>query len=289
MTWQLTRDRMLADLELSNRAESTVAAYLRTVDNFATYWGREPAELGEANVREFMLEESRSGRFVPSTLRLHVAALKFLFAKTLRRPEEVASLPYPRVPKTLPVVLSGTEVERLLGCIDSIRFKAILSVMYGGGLRINEACHLGCRDIDSTRMVLRVRRGKGGKDRDVMLSERLLSLLREYWRTARPPKDGPLFLGRAPGGVIRKQTVTRAFDQAVALSGITKSVTPHSLRHSFATHLLEAGTDLRTIQVLLGHASLQTTARYLKVSRERIGRTKSPLDLIGTPPGKALG
>jgi site-specific recombinase XerD len=188
----------------------------------------------------------------------------------------------------MPDILSGSEVARVLAAVGSRKHRMVLMAAYGAGLRVSEACSLSVGEIDSARGVIHVRDGKRGRDRYVMLADRLLLALREYWRIERPAGTR-LFPGRAPGGCVSQQAVRDALRKAVAVCGLTKRVTVHTLRHSFATHLLEGGTDLRTIQELLGHNSIRTTVGYLHVSAARIGRTKSPLDVLGTPDGAVLG
>lgn len=286
---QSTRARMVADLELANYARGTRLHYLRCADTFVTHYMRPPTELGETEVRCFLLHLQKVREAGPTRLTMFIAALKFLYERTLARPEVVAQLRYPRVPKTLPDVLSGSEVEAILGAIESLKHRTILSVAYGAGLRISEVCRLRCADIDRERMAIHVHGGKGKKDRYVMLGERLLLLLREYWVAAQPGRDH-LFPGNTKDGVTSGHAPRQALHRAVEACGITKHVTPHVLRHSFATHLLESGTDLRTIQVVLGHSSLRTTARYTHISKRHIEATGSPIDLLGTVEGKkALG
>jgi integrase/recombinase XerD len=194
----------------------------------------------------------------------------------------------PRRPKRLPVILSGSEVEALLEAVESIKYRAALMTAYGAGLRIGEVCRLQVEDIDSRRMLLHIRDGKGGRDRYGVLSRRLLAVLRAYWKQVRPPKPY-LFPGPKPDRPLSAESVRKVLRKAVQTSGITKHVTPHILRHSFATHLLESGTDIRTIQVLLGHQSIRTTQIYTQVSPEQIRRVKSPLDILGTEEAKVLG
>jgi site-specific recombinase XerD len=278
--------KMKADLELHGFAATTQKEYLQRARNFVAHYGRAPTKLGEVEIREFLLHLVNEKHAGPATHHMYVAAIKFLYTKTLARPEEVARIPWPKRPQKLPDVLSGEEVERLLEAIRSIKHRAILMTAYGAGLRISEACSLQTGDIDS--MLIHVREGKRSKDRYVMLSERLLDLLRIYWKAARPA--GPyLFPGLIPGRPITTGAVQRVIRQIVVDNGFVKRVTAHSLRHGFATHLLETGVDIRTIQRLLGHASIQTTARYTLVSQRHIGRTKSPLDLLGTKDGEVLG
>jgi integrase/recombinase XerD len=281
-------ERMKADLELRGFAATTKKEYLRRAHNFVAHYGRSPTALGEEEVRGFLLHLVNKKQAGPATHCMYVAAIKFLYVTTLRRPEVVASIPWPKRPQTLPDVLTGEEVEWLLGAIQSVKHRTILMTAYGAGLRISEACSLQASDIDSARMLIHVHEGKRSKDRYVMLSTRLLAVLREYWKTARPA--GPyLFPGAIPGRPITTSAVQRVLRAVVVRSNFAKRATAHSLRHGFATHLLETGVDIRTIQRLLGHASIQTTARYTKVTLRHIGRTPSPLDLLGTESGKTLG
>jgi site-specific recombinase XerD len=283
------RERMEADLRLRNYRPRTQGQYLLCGQVLAAHFRRSPAEMGEEDVRAFLLHLVDGRGAGPSTVKVYIAAFKFLFGVTLGRPEVMRSFSVPRVPLKLPEVLSGTEVESLLGAVHSPKYRAILTTTYGAGLRIGEACKLCVGDIDSTRMLIHVRDGKGGRNRFVMLSERLLWVLREYWRAVKPPQPY-LFPGRGGDAPIDPESVRKVLRAAVAASGISKPVTPHILRHSFATHLLESGTDIRTIQVVLGHASVQTTQRYAHVSSRHIARTQSPLDLLATERGKqALG
>lgn len=288
MLTESTRARMVSDLELANYSAGTIGQYLRCADTFVAHYMRLPTELSEMEVRCFLLHLQKVRKTGPAGLKMYVAALRFLYARTLQRPEVVETIPWPRVPKSLPIVLSGSEVEQVLAAIESARHRTILSAAYAGGLRIREACRLTCADIDSKRMVLRVRQGKGKKDRYVMLSERLLVLLREYWLAAKPGRER-LFPGDDAEGFVGGDAVRAALHRAVEACGLGKRVTPHVLRHSFATHLLESGADLRTVQTVLGHSSIRTTARYTHISTRHIAASKSPLDLIGTPAGEVLG
>lgn len=281
------RDRMEADLVLAGYSPSTQRNYLLYARQYAKHFRRSPAELGEEEIRQFLLHLIEKKQRSHSTYRQARASLIFLYTVTLKRPAEVEHLPVPRRPVKLPVVLSGTEVEALLEAIRSPKYRGIIMVQYAGGLRIAEACRLKPQDIDSKRMVLHVRGGKGKRDRYTVLSARLLEYLRDYWRAHRPVEW--LFPGRTKGGHASPDTVRRVFQKAVAASGIRKEVTPHVLRHSFATHLLESGVDVTVLQALLGHASLRATSVYTHVSVEHIGRVKSPLDLLGTPSARPLG
>jgi site-specific recombinase XerD len=277
------RQRMLEDMQLRNLAPNTRKAYLERVSQFARYFGKSPERLGPDDLRAYQLylvrEKKASWSFVVQT----VCALRFLYRITLRRGDIVESLPYPRKAKKLPVVLSPEEVTRLLRSIRSPKQRVILMTAYAAGLRVSEAVALRVGDIDSQRMLIRVRQAKGQKDRYVMLSPRLLEALRSYWKKYRP--TDLLFPGMRGGRSITTRQVYRACRQACAAAGLTKHATVHTLRHSFATHLLEGGIDLRTIQVLLGHGSIKTTALYAHVTTQRVQSVTSPLDLL--PPEAA--
>lgn len=280
-------DRMAEDLKLRAHKPSTCNNYLRCVHNFVAHYMRPPTELGEQEIRKYLLHLQDEKKAGPPTLKMNVAAIKFFYTHSLEKPERVVKIPYPKVPKPLPDILSGTEVEELLMAVESIKHRAVLMTAYGAGLRVNEACSLKASDIDSTRELIHVRDGKRGRDRYVMLSQRLLVFLRGYWKQTRPPKPW-LFPGKDPRRPISDTSVREALKKAAKAVGLRKRVTPHVLRHSFATHLLETNTDIRTIQVLLGHGSIRTTTRYTQVSTKHVARTKSPLDLIGTPEGSVL-
>ena len=244
--------------------------------------------LGAAELIAYLDHRVQEEKAGPSALNQSVAALKFLYTHTLGRPEEIIRLPWAKTPRPLPVILSGSEVARLLQSVRSLVPRMVLMTAYGTGLRVGEACALEVGDIDSRRMLIHVRDGKRRRDRYVMLPERLLVCLRAYWRARRPP--GPrLFPGEGRDGHISSRAAQRAVKQAAADAGITKRVTPHVLRHSFATRLLESGSDIRTIQVLLGHGSIRTTERYVKVSKAHVARSRSPLDLLDTDGGESLG
>lgn len=277
-------DRMQDDLRLKNYADGTVDNYLHCARKFVEHFKKSPLKISETAIRKYVVEmaEKRS----PSTVKMHVAAIRFLYEVTLRRPEYVASLHFPKVPHKLPVILSRQEVRRLLEAVECPRHRAILMTAYGTGMRIGETCSLLTTDIDSERGVIHVRDGKRDRDRYVMLSSVLLTTLREYWKSHRPTPP-ILFPGDKPGICVNPATVRRALHQAKRKAGITKRVTPHSLRHAFATHLLEDGADIRTIQVLLGHGSIRSTARYTQVSATHIRKTPSPLDRVQPQGGKA--
>jgi integrase/recombinase XerD len=277
------RDLMLSDLSLKNYSENTVQAYLRCCRNLAKHYRRSPDELVEQEIRDFLLHLVRERKVSSSDMRMHVAAIKFLYRITLRTPEKVDRIPWPKSPKKLPEVLTKQEVLALLNQIRSLKHRAIITTAYAAGMRISEVCRLRAMgDIDSERMLINIRAGKGGKDRWVMLSDRLLILLRRYWKQTRP--TGPfLFPGQNPDHPISPSSIREVFKKAVKAAGISRTVTFHTLRHSFATHLLESGTDLRVIQALLGHGSIGTTTRYTHISTHLIRLTKSPLD---SPPSQ---
>lgn len=282
------RDRMEADLRLRNLRPNTRKAYLKCVRNFAMYHMRSPTEMGTKEVRDYLVHLRDERKLKPSTIQVHVAALKFLYSATLDRPEVVRRWLSPRVDKKLPEVLSGTEVATVLNAISSVTYRAILVTTYGAGLRIGEACRLEIADIDSKRMLINVYDGKGGKQRYAMLCQHLLDILRAYFRQVRP--RGPyLFPGRKPGSHLSTSAVSRVLNRAIKRCGISKRVTPHLLRHSVATHLLETGTDIRFIQAFLGHESIQTTQIYAQVSPTQFKRINNPLQLIGSPEGQVLG
>ena len=273
------RDRMEGDLLLKGLAEVTRTEYLRCAVHLAAYYRRSPAALGADEVRAYLLHLTRDLHYSPANLKMQVAALKFLYTITLNRPEVVEKIPYPKVPRVLLDIPSPGEVAKVLGALREPKYRMVLFCAYGSGLRVSEACNLCIGDIDSQRMVLHIRAGKGGRDRYAMLSPVLLDSLRQYYRAAQPAKPS-LFPGRTPGQAVRPEGVQTALRIALTHSGVSKRITPHTLRHAFATHSLEAGTDLRVIQVLLGHATIRTTTRYVHVSTRLIAATRSPLDAI---------
>jgi integrase/recombinase XerD len=279
-------DRMERDLKLKNLAPLTRHQYLRCCVDFAKYHGRSPSELGLDELKDY-LEHLMAKGAGPAVLKMNIAGLKFLFGVTLNRPDIADLLPWPKVPHPKPDILSGTEVEKLLNAMTWLVPRMVMMTAYGAGLRISEACRLRVEDIDGKRRLIHVRLGKGGKDRYAMLADRLLEGLREYWTKVKP--EGGLFPGRQKGTHLDPSAVRWALQQAAKVAGLSKHVTPHLLRHTFATHLLESGNDIRLIQVLLGHASIQTTARYTQVSNKLVASTKSPLDLLGTKQAAVLG
>jgi integrase/recombinase XerD len=272
------RQRMLEDMAIRNLAENTQSSYLQQIIAYARYFHRAPEDLGPEEIRAYQLHLTQTRRLSASSVSVATGALRFLYKVTLKRPWAIDEIPMPKRPFKLPVILSREEVMHFLDSIDSVKHRAILMTAYAAGLRVSEATHLKVTDIDSQRMMLRVDQGKGHKDRYVMLSPRLLETLRTYWRSAHPTLW--LFPGDLPDQPITRGAVELACQKAHRASDITKPITPHSLRHAFATHLLESGTDVRTIQLLLGHRSLATTSRYLKVATSTVCATASPFDLL---------
>jgi integrase/recombinase XerD len=272
------RHRMLQDMGIRNLAENTQLSYLQQVAAFANHFHRSPEALGPEQVRQYQVHLVENRKLAPSSICIAVSALRFLYKVTLKQPWAPDDIPMPKKPFKLPVVLSPEEVLHFLSCVDSLKHRTILTTTYAAGLRISEATHLKVPDIDSQRMVLRVDQGKGRKDRYVMLSPRLLANLRSYWSVVHPRTW--LFPGDIPERPITRDAVGQACQKAQRACGIAKPITPHSLRHAFATHLLESGTDVRRIQLLLGHRSLATTSRYLKIATSTVCATVSPLDLL---------
>jgi integrase/recombinase XerD len=250
-------DGMKGDLLLKAYSPHTQSAYLRCACHFAKPYMRSPEEMGEQEIRDFLLHLVRDRKASPATLSIYVNTLKFLYNITLKRPEAVQEIPHPKRPKTLPVILSPEEVLRIFKAVRSVKHKAIMATAYAAGLRISEVCGLRIVDIDSQRSRIHVRSGKGKKDRYVMLGESLLALLRQYYQKVRP-KGEYLFPGHKPHRPICTTAVRQVLRKVVRETGLAKKVTMHTLRHCFATHLLEAGTDIRILQVLLGHSSIRT-------------------------------
>jgi len=280
------RDRMEIDLKLGGYSRSTRKIYLLYARQFAEHSGRSPTDMGEDEIRAFLLHLVEVRQISSETFRQVRAALKFLYKVTLRRPVEVAHIPIRRHPRRLPVVLSGSEVSLVLKAVRNDKYRMVLTAMYGAGLRVDEACRLQPENIDAKRRLLRIR-GKGNRDRYTLLSDRLLDELRCYWRRHRP--EGWLFPGRVWRQPITPSSVRLVFRKALTDAGIHKKVTPHVLRHSFATHLLETGASTSVVQALLGHASLRATQTYSHVRIEHVENIRSPLDLLGTPAGRVLG
>ena len=276
------RQLMLDELERRNYSPNTVRSYLHAVEEFARHFHRSPEQLGPDHVREYQVHLFRDRKLSARTIAGQTAALRFLFVKTLRRPYLPDALPFPKHSRRLPTVLSQEEVAQLIDASGNLMHRAMVMTLYATGVRRAELCRLKVADIDSERMVLHIHEGKGGRDRDVPLSPKLLTILREYWRWMKPQTY--LFPGmennwRADVPVNTK-VAWIAVTNAAKAAGITKRVSPHTLRHSYATHLLEAGADLRTIQVLLGHAKLADTTVYLHLSRRHLQAVPSPIEAL---------
>ena len=276
------RQLMLDELQRRNYSPNTVRSYIHAVEDFSKYFHRSPERLGPSHIREYQVHLFRDRKLSPVTIQSRCAALRFLFVKALRRPYLLDKIPFPKRPKKLPTVLSPEEVARLIDSARNLMHRTMLMTLYATGLRRAELCHLKVSDIDSERMVIHVHQGKGSRDRDVLLTPKLLETLREYWRWMKPKTY--LFPGTVKNWradvPINEKNVWRAVAEAAKQAGIKKHVSPHTLRHSFATHMLEAGADLRTIQLLLGHSSLETSTVYLHLSRRHLQTTPSPLEAI---------
>jgi site-specific recombinase XerD len=273
------RQRMVEDMQIRGLEATTQASYLRAIEAFAGFLGRSPDSATPAELRAWQLHMARTHVSIP-VYNHRITVLRFFFCVTCGRDEMTRPLRFRRAPRKLPEVLSPDEVARLLDAAPGpgLKYRAAFSVAYGAGLRASEVVNLKLGDIDSERMIIRVEQGKGRKDRHVMLSPHLLGLLRDYWREARP--QGWLFPGQNPINPVTTRQLNRACRTARAAAGLAKRVTPHTLRHSFATHLLEQNTDIRVIQVLLGHARLETTALYTHVATRTIRDVTSPLEAV---------
>jgi integrase/recombinase XerD len=272
------RRRTIEDMILRNFAPKTIQSYIWCIARFARYFNSSPEHLGPEHVRTYLLYIVQERRVSLSNYKQVRSALRFLYRVTLGRDDVPQGIPPVKQPRALPVVLSPDEVVRFFKAVRNIKHRAILMTAYAGGLRVSEVASLRVTDIDSQRMVIHVRRGKGQKDRYVMLSPRLLEMLRLYWKAVRP-RDY-LFPGANVDRPITTASIQKVCQRARKAAGMGKKITAHTLRHSFATHLLEAGTDLRTIQVLMGHNSFSTTARYVHVATASLPSVKSPLDRL---------
>jgi integrase/recombinase XerD len=277
------RQRMIEDMTVRGFSAKTQHDYLRIVSRFAVFLGRTPGSATAEDVRRVQVEQREAGMPAPA-MNSHVAALRFFFTTTIDRPDLSRRLVRVSYPRKLPTVLSLDEVARLLAATTCIKHRAALAVAYGAGLRVAEVAALKIGDIDSERMLIRVERGKGGRYRNAMLSSDLLALLRAWWKEGRRQgamlPGGWLFPGQNPVRPITTRQLSRVVEEAARSAGIAKRVSPHTLRHSFATHLLEDGVDIRVIQVLLGHAKLDNTALYTKVATRTVRTVTSPLDRI---------
>src|SRR2546423_3752692 len=273
---------MLDELQRRNYAQSTVRSYIKAIEDFARYFGKSPERLGPEHIRQYQVRLFLDRNLTSGSDEVRAAALRFLFVKTLHRPYLPDQIPFPKRARRLPTVLSPDEVALLIDSAKNLMHRAILMTLYATGLRRAELCRLKVADIDSGRMLIHVREGKGGRDRDVLLSDKLLETLREYWRWMKPKVwlfPGMINNWRA-NVPIDTTVVWEAVRAAKERAGIIKRVSPHTLRHSFATHMLEAGADLRTIQVLLGHAKLADTTVYLHLSRRHLQAVASPLEAL---------
>jgi site-specific recombinase XerD len=278
------RQRMTHDMKIRNYSPKTIKNYVAQVASFAKYYSRSPDQLGPEHVRGYQVYLIEQKRVSWSYFNISVCALKFFYKVTLDKDWMIKHLPYGKKPKKLPVVLSREEMRRFLDSLSQWSHRVILMTAYSAGLRVSEVAKLQVDDVDSSRMLIRIRAGKGQKDRYVPLSKTLREILRAYWKVVRPTKW--LFPGQRPDHYISTRTISRACRQAALKAGIRKRVTPHTLRHSYATHLLEGGTDICTIQKLLGHQNLKTTSIYTHVSQAKIQSTTSPLDLLESDPEK---
>jgi integrase/recombinase XerD len=274
------RQRMLEDLRIRNYAPTTVSCYVRSVAEFAKHFNKPPDQLGPEEIRTWQLFLLNEKHVKLSSYIQAVCALRFFFRDTLNRPVEIERIPLPRYEKKLPVILSQAEVKALLEAPNNLGHRAILATMYGSGLRVSEVTSLKVHDIDGGRKAIWIRDGKGHKDRQTILSGALREVLAAYWRWKRPTDW--FFPGAKPGRPITREAVFDICRKAARRAGIDKPVHPHSLRHAFATHLLDDGVSLLVIQILLGHTNLKTTARYLHVSDAAVRSTRSPLEMLGS-------
>jgi integrase/recombinase XerD len=277
------RKMMLEELERRNYSQSTVRAYVKTIEDLARYFKRPPDQLGPKQLRQYQAYLFRERKLAPNTMIQRIAALRFFFVATLRRPWSIAETPYPRKTFRLPKVLSVEQVAKLIDAAPTLFYRVVLMTLYATGLRRAELAHLKVGDIDKERMVIHVKGGKGRKDRDVMLSPKLLGELKRYLHSLRRPPEVWLFpgnrwhTGKRP---ITTKVIWAACREAATRAGLGDEIHPHTLRHCFATHLLESGADLRTIQLLLGHRDLEETTLYLHLSNARMNATASPLDKL---------
>ena len=275
MAVSVSLSRFAGDLQMANRAHKTIQQYVASARRFEEFLGHDPSDASQESVRRWV-DVLRQQAIGASRLGLHYAALKFLYARTLGQPEKVAWITIPKAKAHLPSILAKAEIARLLDGFTTAKYRTFFTLVYGTGLRISEACQLETRDIDAMQQVIHVRNGKGGKDRMVPMGGKLYLLLRTYYKREQPAK--PWLFASKSGGPLCAETARRALLCAAAVSGIGKFVNPHLLRHAFATHLLEGGEDLRKIQVILGHASLQSTQIYTHVAPSVIAAVRSPLE-----------
>jgi len=272
------REQMKMDLKLKGYSPKTQVAYLGYMKNFVRYFGRSPAKMDEKEIREYLYHLITGRDLGDSSINSAYSALKFFYETTLCRDWNVAKIPRRKTEKRLPVVLDGSEIKQLLAVTTNLKHRALLMTTYSAGLRVSETAHLKVCDVDSKRMQLRVAQGKGKKDRYALLSPVTLNLLRDYWRQYRP--FSWLFPGRSPERPISTRSIQKVFKDAKRKAGIKKPATVHTLRHSFATHLLEAGTDIYRVQKLMGHTTPKTTAIYIHLRRQDLLKVVSPLDSL---------
>jgi integrase/recombinase XerD len=277
------RQRMLEELQRRNRSSATIDAYISAVKDFAKYFHTAPEKMGAEEVRRYQLYLLNEKKLAPNTVKVRMSALRFLYNKTLKRRDlDIDDLPMPKAPVRLPAVLSPEQVARMIEAASNLKHRAILMTLYGTGVRRSEAARLKISDIDSQRMVIHIRQGKGSRDRDLPLTPKLLHALREYYRWKKPAM---YFFPSPPGkngesSPISGKAIFNACRVAADRAGLDKTIGPHTLRHSFATHMLEAGADLRTIQILLGHGRLDRTAVYLHLSQRHLKTAVNPLEQL---------
>lgn len=275
------QDRMDADMEIRGLAVNTRKCYLRAMRKFVQHFRRPPDQLTPEDIRQYQLHLTRDRKVSWAIFNQAAAAIKFFYGTTLKKDWKIEDIPYQRKPRKLPEILSSEKVSALFTSLRNLKHRAILMTIYAGGLRVSEIINLKVSDIDSQRMVLRIDQGKGRKDRYVMLSPRLLEVLREYWKAFRPSTW--LFPGQIPGEPLDRSAINRIVENAKKSAKIAGRVYPHLLRHCFATHLLEQGANLRVIQKLLGHRSLRSTEIYTHVAKNYLHETPSPLDVLPDP------
>lgn len=282
------RKKMIEEMQLRCFSEATQEAYLRAVSGLAGYYNIPPDKIDGSQLKGYVLHLANERKLALSSVNCVTGAIRFFYREVLGREDIALAIPPRKTPKCLPEIFSRAELVALFGSLSNLKHKTILMTAYGCGLRVSEVISLRVGDIDSSRMMVRIEQAKGAKDRYSILSPRLLGELRLYWKAYRPDPKGWLFPNKSTKEKLTRATPQLIFKKAKKKAGIKKKVTFHSLRHGFATNLLEAGVDLRTIQILLGHSSIVTTARYIHIARKDLGGTKSPLDLLYVPDSKNL-